>query len=416
MKKTFFYGWLVAIASGLGIASGIAIFIGSTIGILVGPITADLGWTAKEFFVAPLCATVSTILIAPFIGGIIDRFSVRKVIIFSFLAEALIMASFHYLDSNLLGLYVRYAAFAIFATGTTHVTFCPVVARWFDKRRGLALGITLAGIGIGGMFWTFFVPALISAFGWRDAYLYMAGFVAFISLPIVLLIVRETPQSMGLHVDGDASSPVMTAAEKKASLTGMTWKEAAHTRQYWVMIATFLLLGFGLQGITLQLVPFLKSQGASEEVWKPIVASTWGVLIVGRLLSGWLLDRFFAPRVAFCFILLPIFAIGMLAAGASGGYALLAAMMVGLAMGAEIDVVAYLTARYFGLKHYAAIYATYFSAYTLGSGLGPLWIAKRLEDTHGNYSPVLWGIVGVLSVGAVLLLTYQRYPQHEKSA
>ena len=128
-----FYGWLIALVAGLGTASSVGIFIPATIGLLIAPLAAEFHWTAKEIFLAPAFATTSTILVAPFMGAIIDKLGPRRVITVSFLIEALIMASFRYLDDSLWLFYARYLAFALLATGTTHVAFTTLVSRWFDR-------------------------------------------------------------------------------------------------------------------------------------------------------------------------------------------------------------------------------------------------------------------------------------------
>jgi MFS family permease len=158
------------------------------------------------------------------------------------------------------------------------------------------------------------------------------------------------------------------------------------------------------------MVPYLTSRGESRDTAVMIQASLWAVLVVGRVSTGWLMDRFFAPRVGFVFLLLPIVGIALLASGASGIVALLCAMMVGLAAGAEVDVIAYLTGRYFGLKHYSVIYATYFSAFAFGSGVGPVTTAWAVERV-GGYPPVLWAISGLMAVAAALLLKLPRFPE-----
>ena len=406
-----FYGWLIALVAGLGTASSVGIFIPATIGLLIAPLAAEFQWTAKEIFLAPAFATTSTILVAPFMGAIIDKLGPRRVITVSFLIEALIMASFRYLDDSLWLFYARYLAFALLATGTTHVAFATLVSRWFDRRRGLALGIALAGFGVGGVFWSLVANALFKQVGWRDAFPAMALIILLVTLPIMYLIVRDSPQAMGLNVDGDA--PKVDASgkvEMRAELTGMSLREAATTRQYWLMIVIFCLIGLSVQSVMLHMVPYLTARGESRETAVMIQASLWAVLVVGRISTGWLMDRFFAPRVGLAFLLLPIVGIGLLAAGASGPVALLSAMMAGLAAGAEVDVVSYLTGRYFGLKHYSLIYATHFSAYAFGIGLGPpgtAWAVERL----GSYPPVFAILAAILIGSAMLMAMLPRFPE-----
>jgi MFS family permease len=404
MKNKLFYGWYVAAASGFGIAFSIAVFISSTIGMLAAPLTRELGWPLKEVFGAPTVAVSVTILVAPFIGAVVDRFGARRVIAFSFIAQALIMASFYYIGDNILWFYARYAALALLATGATAVSFASVISRWFDRHRGMALGLALAGIGIGGVIWSLATQWLFDHVGWRATFVWMAAFVACVVLPVVLAVVRESPEEMGLHADGDAVGKPRAGA----AALGLTLGQALRTGQYWLMLVTVFLVGFGVVSAMQHMVPIVKSHGGSAQTAALVQASMWAALVVGRLSTGWLMDRFFAPRVATAFLIPSVLGIAILASGATGTTAFVAAMMIGLATGAEVDAIAYLTGRYFGTRQYSAIYGTYFSVYALGSGWGPTVTAWLVERT-GNYSQALWLPGAALLVSAVLFLCFRRF-------
>jgi MFS family permease len=404
MKNKLFYGWYVTAASGFGIAFSIAVFISSTIGMLAGPLTKEFGWPLKEVFGAPTVAVSVTILVAPFIGAIVDRFGARRVIAFSFIAQALIMASFYAIGDNILWFYARYAALALLATGATAVSFASVISRWFDRRRGLALGVALAGIGIGGVIWSLATQWLFDHVGWRATFLWMGAFVGCVVLPLVLLVVRESPEQMGLQVDGIPSDKPRAAT----TADGLTLREAAGTGQYWLMLVTVFLVGFGVVSAMQHIVPIVKSHGGSAQTAALVQASMWAALVVGRLSMGWLMDHFFAPRVATAFLVPSVIGIALLAGGANELTAFGAAMMIGLASGAEVDAIAYLTGRYFGTRQYSAIYGTYFSVYALGSGWGPTITAWLVERT-GNYNQALWLPGAALLISAVLFLCFRRF-------
>jgi MFS family permease len=412
-NKALFYGWWIAAASGLGIGCGMAVLIPATLGLLVAPLHESLGWTSREIFLAPIFNTTGLILVTPFIGGLVTRFGARRVIGLSFGAEALLIASFSYLGADIHWFYARFAALALFAAGTTSITFAAVISRWFDRRRGLALGIALAGFGLGGAIWSLLLHWLIDNVGWRNMFLWQGGIIAFLVLPILLLSIRNEPEAMGLHVDGlgEADSSI----DAKRALEGMTLKQAAGTGQYWLMLATFLLIGTVVPSIMFHIVPLLKARGVSPQLAAGAQASLWAVLVLGRVSTGWLMDRYFAPRVALAFLALPIVGVSLLAAGSTGATGFCAVILVGLAAGAEADIIAYLVGRYFGLKHYAVIYATYFSIYALGSGIGPATTAWAVERT-GGYTQVLWGLAVVLIAAAVLLLGYKPYPVRSSPA
>jgi MFS family permease len=188
----------------------------------------------------------------------------------------------------------------------------------------------------------------------------------------------------------------------------MSLKEAMHTHRYWLSLTITFLIGFGTQSIMLHLVTILKQGGETSQVAAAAQASLWVAMVCGRISTGFLIDRFFAPRVAVVFLLFPVIGIAMLAGGAGGASGFIAAMLVGLAVGAEVDVIAYLVSRYFGLKHYSHIYSTYFALFSLGSGYGPA-VTAWFVDRTGSYPVVLGGLVGVLALAAILLLRLPRF-------
>lgn len=399
-----FYGWIIAFASALGIAFSVSVFLPTTTGLLVGPLSKEFGWSPPQIYLALTFATTSTILAAPFVGNLIDRYGARRVIALSFLIEALLIASFRYMDGDIQWFYARYAAFALFSTGTTAIGFSALISRWFNKRRGLALGIALGGLGAGGVFWSLLTQFLFDRFGWRDSFLCLAGIVALVVLPILAMTLRNTPQSMGLQMDGEPSD----TAKQQRDVAGITLKAATRDGQYWLILATFFLIAAATYGVMLNLVPLLQKQGASAQHAAAAQASIWSVLVLGRVVTGWFMDRYFAPHVALAFLIPPILGIAMLAIGVSGPGAFVAAMFVGLAAGAEVDVMAYLASRYFGLKHFGAIYATFFSVYAVGTSAGPVF-TSWLATNNGDYSLALWCLVGVLCVSSVLLLRFRSY-------
>ncbi len=412
-SQKFYYGWFIAVLAGLGLASSVAVFIPATIGLIAGSVSAEFGWSSQQIFIAQGLATAGAIVVAPFIGGLVDRFGARVIICSAFAVEALIIASFHWLDASITMFYARYVLLTLLGTGGTHVAFATVISRWFDRRRGMALGIALTGTGLGGVFWSLVVQALFDRYGWRDAYLYLAAMIGLVTLPIMLLMIRESPESMGLNVDGDASG-IRTASlgSDSAALSGLTLREAVRTSHYWLMFVIYLLVAIGTYSVMVHMVPFLKGRGESAQTAAAVQASLWAVLVVGRFSAGWLMDRFFAPYVAIAFLILPIVGISLLASGAAGPVAFVAAMLVGLAAGAEVDVVAYLAGRYFGLAHFALIYATFYSAFSLGAGIGPAgtaWAVARF----GGYGLVFWIIAGILGLAAVLLLCLPKYKKPE---
>ena len=167
MTTRAFLGWRVVAACVIGLACGIATAVVSTFGVFLGPVRASFGWSQSEAFAALLVITLVSAPLAPVVGGVVDRYGARRVVLASFVCEALIFASFALQGPSIWSFYARFVAFAMFGLATTHVAFARVITLWFDRRRGLALGVALSGIGIGGFLWPLFAQGAIEAYGWR---------------------------------------------------------------------------------------------------------------------------------------------------------------------------------------------------------------------------------------------------------
>ncbi|MEO7387333.1 MAG: MFS transporter [Gammaproteobacteria bacterium] len=407
--RRIFYGWYVAIACGLGLACGLASVITATFSIFLGPLRAEFGWTPSETFTGLLLVTAAVTVAAPFIGSLVDRFGAKRMILTGFLLEGAVIASFATQTESLPTFYARYIALAILGLGTTHVAFARVISVWFDRRRGLALGLALAGLGVGGIVWPLLSQWAITEYGWRTAYVVVALAVATVGILSIGLVVRESPESMGLLPDGDLVRTTAGAPSTPTGQTGFTLAETMRQGHFWLMLAAFMLIGVAVQSLILHLVPMLVMRDVAPMRAAQAQSLVAAALIVGRLVAGTLMDRFFAPRVAIAFLMGPIVGIVLLASGASGTAAFLAGMLAGLAAGAEVDVTAFLASRYFGLKYFSRTYAWFYSAYSAGAGLGPLITAQAVER-YGGYTEILYVHAGLLILAALLLSRLKPFP------
>jgi MFS family permease len=410
-QRPFFYGWVITFVSAAGLAVGVSGFIPATTGLLVVPLRDAFGWTPPQVLFALSFTTLMAVPAAPLTGVLVDQFGARRVIAISFLAEAVVIASFRYLDDEIGWFYARYAALALFCTGTTAVAFSAVISRWFDQRRGLALGVALAGVGVGGAVWSLVTQALFDSVGWRDAFLYMGAFIAVVILPMMVLTLRDSPEAIGEKPDGRLVSGDLDTRARP--LSGVTLTAAMRDRRYWWVLITFFVVACVTYGVQLNLVSILRAEGATAQTAAAAQASIWAAMVFGRLTTGWLMDRFFAPRVALAFLVPCALGAAMLALDAGGPAAFVAAMLVGVATGAEGDVLAYVLGRYFGLKHFSAIYATQFALYAIGSSTGPValsWAAVRT----GTYGTALMGLSVVVVIAMVLLLRLPAFDEERR--
>ncbi|MFO1426657.1 MAG: MFS transporter [Steroidobacteraceae bacterium] len=414
MRSRPFWGWRIAVASGIGLACSVPTTVAATFSVFLSHVLGEFHWSQSAAFGALLPGVLAGVPLAPVIGGLVDRYGARRVVLLAFLSEALVLASFYLQTDAIWTYYLRYMTLGIVGLGTAHVAFARVISLWFDRHRGQALGIALAGVGIGGVIWPLYVQRMIDLYGWRSAFVILGGTLFAIVAVLVLPLLRDTPASVGQTVDGEQQGEPATAAPggsasaaraagpaagdasaAAAELPGFGFGEAVRSGRYWLVMVTFTLIGLVVQSLLQHMFPMLRARGMS-----PMLAASGQSLLfiavtTGRLCTGWLMDRFFAPRVAVSFLLAPICGIALFLSGATDVAALAAALLVGLAVGAEIDVLSYIVSRYFGLRSFSRIYGSFYGVYSMTGGLGPLLVAMTIDRT-GNYQFALWLMLGAL--------------------
>jgi len=399
-RPRFFYGWWIVLVSGIGLGLGYAPIIVYSIGVFIKPLAQELhsnrASVSFAFTLANLMATIS----APLTGRLADRFGARRVILIAAAIFGLLLTSAPLLSAKLWSLYIFYGLLGFVGNGTAPIPYGRIISRWFDRHRGLALGFTLFGIGCGAILMPALSQRLIVLLGWRYTYAIMGLLVLVVSLPVVGLFLKESPEEMGLLTDG--ATVAKNAAQKQNSEEGLTWREARRTATFWIMVGAVFLVGASVHGCVLHLAPMLSDQGVSPQRVALAITVLGSALMIGRVLSGYLLDRFFAPRVAMCIFGAAACGIVLLRAAAGTQLVFPAAFLIGLGMGAEVDIIAYLTSRYFGLRAFGEIYGYAFASYTLAGALGP-WFMGLGFDRFGSYSFILVGLFLATLIAVVLL-------------
>ncbi len=403
-----FYGWWVVLASGIGLLASFGPVVSFTFGVFIAPLSREFQWSRGEISVAFSLAMLMLGLFSPAIGRLVDRLGARRVIL---PATVLFGASLMALSrvEALWHLYIIYLVMGMVGGGTAPVPYSTVVSRWFDRRRGLALGVMMVGTGLGMFLMPSLAHGLIEAIGWRQAYVVLGGTVILLTLPVVGIVLKETPESMGLHPDGVARGPAFEQREMiEAEREGVGWIHALRTRTFWLMIAAFFLISATVHGCLTHLAPLLTDRGVSPQQAAQATSLLGGAVLVGRVVTGYLLDRFFAPRVAFAFFSGALIGVLLLWSGATHEMAFLSAFLIGLGMGAEVDIIAYLVSRYFGLHAFGSIYGYAFAAYIFGGLAGPLVMGMGVDWT-GTYRWPLGIFIGVMLVALSLILRLGPY-------
>lgn len=408
-----FYGWRIVLVSALGLtlSHGAVAVLG--FGVFIPPLTETFGWSRTEVSGGLMVGTYTVALLAPLAGIIVDEYGVRRPLVLGTLCYGLALGSMYFFYASIWAFYLVFAVIGMFGAMTTPISYSRLIVNWFDRRRGLALGISLAGVGLG----TALVPrvsqAIMSVYSWREAYLGLGLIIVVLVVPMLYFVVRDRPGDMGLHQDGDDSGSAESAA--KILRTGYTVPEALRSRHYWMMMVTFFLLGLVLTGAIVHLIPMLIDRGVTPSAAVSTAGALGISLIVGRVIAGYLMDRFHAPHVALIFLLGPVIGLALFAMGASGGLAVLCAVLVGMATGAEFDVIAFFISRYLGLKSFGKIYGQIFGVFQVGCGLGPLVMGISFDRT-GDYTAALWILCGMTAFACSLVASMGPYTDFRDQA
>ena len=375
--------------------------IGFSFSVFFKPISEEFHWSRAEISLGFSLSLLVLSAALPVVGRLVDRFGARKVIVPAALLFGLGLASFYFLSGRLWQYYAIYIFLGLAGSGTAAVPYYKVISNWFDKKRGRALGLTMGGAGLGFLVMPSLSYALIARLGWRVAYVLIGMLVIVVTVPVVGFLLKEKPQDAGLLPDGETGSHSNALSAKMAG-DGLSGREAWRSITFWIMCSALFLVSVSLNGCLIHLVPLLTDRGVSPQSAAFAASLLGGATLLGRVATGFLLDRFFAATVAVSFFCLGALGIFMLWVGAAGPLSFLTAVLLGIGIGAEGDVMAYLVSRYFGLKAFGEIYAYVLAIYTLGAVAGPLLMGLSF-DSSGSYQSALIPFLFLTLAGAFLM-------------
>jgi MFS family permease len=389
--------WRVVVASALALIVGNGPVLLFTFGIFLKPIAGQTGWSRGTMSLGVAIALILAGLMTPIVGRLVDRWGVRPVLLFAITAFALGVAALSLSPANVAGFVALYGCAGLLSSGQAPLPYAKAIASRFDSRRGLALGIAMAGVGIGTSVMPQVASILLKNFSWREAYTALGILTWLVAFPAAFFVsdltLGETRISRSTTAGDDVSS-------------------ALRGTDFWAMALAILLVVVALNGVIVHLVALWTDRGMASNTATSLLIAVGLATIVGRLISGFLLDRIFAPRLAAAIFLIPL--VGMIAlmlGGVSFTAALTAAACFGFSLGAEVDIVGYLVGRYFGLRRYGEIYGYIFAIFTVGSGLGPYLMGLSFDKTH-SYNLAIGIFCGMLAgaSAAISCLGPYRFP------
>lgn len=399
------YWPLVAAAS---VAFSFTSIMTAAAGLFIEPLSREFGWSRTLVSSGLSITAFTTFFLSPLFGVLIDRIGTRRLALPGLCLMALTIASLSLLSGSVVMWFTIWTVYAGAALATKSTVWTAGVASAFDAGRGLAMGLTLSGSALAQAITPPLTNYLIAEFGWRMAFVWLG--LGWGSLAIVLCffwLFDGYDASRRARAENPAAAAGKTLMADAPGLTiAEAWRNAALWR---IAISTFVIMVVTIALVVHQ-IPILQSIGV-ERTTAAYYAGMAGLAgVAGKLITGWLLDRYAARWVGgltlaatsltFILLLLPNRSMPII----------FAAMFInGYAAGTKLQIAGYLTSTYGGMKNFGAIFGTMASLIAAGSGLGPL-VGGMIFDAYGSYDPYLWfGIVGTF-VSAFLIFGLPDYP------
>ena len=347
-------------------------------------------------------------------GWLMDRFSLRSVTLCSLVLYALtyIMMSTVSLSQNLL--YAFYFLLPIAGSGSLLVTWTKIVCDKFERQRGIALAILLSGSGVVSTVSPLLLAGYVGTAEWQQGFLIM-GILPLATLLVCFFALPKGSSNSSQQDSLSINSTEPENGEVPKQVAGISYRETLRNRKFWTIIVALILVVFVVVSMITNTVPMLVQKGLSQSDATLIFSAFGLALIMGRLAGGYFLDKFWGPLVAFIALVLPsIGCLIFLLAPPHMALMVMATVLIGVAAGAEFDILAYLVSRYFGLRSYAKVFGTVSGTVALGSGTSPLLVGPLIDAT-GSYDALLLICTGAAALGASLFLTLGSYPDFEEA-
>lgn len=381
-------------------------------GLFIEPLSREFGWSRALVSSGVSIVAVLTFLFSPLFGIFIDKFGTRRMAIPGLILMALVIAAMSTLDGSHLQWFVIWTVYALAGLLTKSTVWTAAVNSTFEAGRGLALGLVLSGSAIAQGVTPPLTNFLIASYGWRMAFVWLGLGWGTIAIVLCLLWLRD-----GYDLSRAARKAVPGAPATRAPLLdvpGLSVSEAWRSVSLWrISISTFVIMVATIALVVHQ-IPILSELGVDRTTAATYAGIAGFTGIAGKLITGWLLDRYPARWVGGLTIAATSLTFILLLTPGAPLPAVVAALMInGYAGGTKLQLVGYLTAAYSGMRKFGTIFGAMASLIAAGSGLGPV-LGGLIYDTYGTYSPMLWGGFFVTLFSAFLLFGLGEYPDWEK--
>jgi MFS family permease len=387
---------LVLLTACCGVFAGFGSVFIFTFGVFLKPLTAAFGWSREEVSLGFTVAALTIAICSPFLGRLFDRYPARRIILPCVAIYGVGLGSLSLLTPHIGHFLGILLLLGIVGNGTTQLGYARVVSAWFNQSRGRALAAVMAGSGAGSMLFPPLAQALISSYGWRAAYAVLGGIVLLLGIPLAAAFLSE-PEERETRIE---SSPAVKTEDS-------SW-HSVRSAPFLLIASGLVLFSLATNGLNAHLPPLLTDRGFSPRNAAAVLSVVGFAALASKLGTGYLLDRFFAPRVAVLLFALCAAGILLIVYSNGPGTAYAGSFLVGIGMGAESDATPYLLTRYFGLQRFGELYGYTWSFYACAGALGPLLMGGMFDRT-GSYRSTVLVFSAIVLLAAVLFAALPRY-------
>lgn len=377
MKRT----WLIVLGCFIGVSVSISPAYLAVFGLFLKPMADEIGLSRTELSMAPSFMALVAAILSPFIGGLIDRWASRRVVIIAVLMLPLGLLGHSMLQASLPAFIFLSLFMGVAAAIACPLPYISALPQWFERNLGLAISLSMTGVGFGQILLPKIAAYLIDDGGWRHAWAIMAGIILVVGVLNVTFLFRDNPEFQ--------ARKKKSLLDDSEMLPGISLREAVRTPIFWLLgISVCLVAQVGV-GAMIHIVPMLTDRGISAVQAANVIAIFGIGSLAGRLMTGFALDRLSIALVGGVLFLMQGFGMLVLWSEMGGLAPYIAVLFVGLAVGAETDIIPFATRKKFGLRQFGKIYGAIYGIFSLGPVLGPLLMGSAF-DALGSYSLVLF--------------------------
>jgi MFS family permease len=388
--QEFRSGWRILLGSAIGVSIGLLSLYFYSLGIFVKPLIDEFQWTRGQASLGTFVTTLAVAVAAVPTGRLIDRLGPLPVALGSIVLLAIGLYLHSVLIKGLTSFVVVVALTSLLTVGSSQQAYSKLVVAHFDKGRGLALGVVLTGVGLGGILIPLLLNPYVAEHGWRAGYVALSK-VSLLGLLFVWLLLRN-------------AHPVVVLGNRAPT----PLREVIQNPVFLLLAFMFFCSAIAVIGTFVHFIPMLSDAGMSAQMIGGIAALIGFSSIPGRLITGTLLDRFDARWVTSGAFALAASGLLLLTVGGIS-MAIPAAIILGTIIGAEVDALSFLTSRYYPQKAFAQANGAIFASFLVGGSVGAV-TAGQLHDMNDSYFISLAISTAALVVASLIALLLPKFP------